>query len=126
MIFAALAGRTDHPTAEQVFADVEARLPGMSRTTVYRVLETLVRLGVAAKVSHPGAAVRFDALTGRHHHLVCLRCNRLADLEDADLDALRLPDTRAHDFEILDYSVHLQGLCGSCRRGEKTRRNKST
>lgn len=116
VVLEALAGRTDHPTAERVLADVRERLPGVSRTTVYRVLDTLVRLGVAAKTCHPGAAVRFDPRTERHHHLVCIRCERVVDMDLPALNRLRLPDTRRRGFEIRDYSIHFRGVCTACRR----------
>ena len=70
VILESLAGREDHPTADQVFEAVE-RLPGLSRTTVYRVLETLVELGVIHKANHLGSAARYDPNTERHHHLTC-------------------------------------------------------
>jgi len=116
-ILAVLAGRDDHPTADDVFAAVQQRLPGVSRTTVYRVLDTLVGIGVACRVAHPGAAVRFDAKVHRHHHLVCRRCGRVRDLEDHALNTLRLPRVRRGGFEVDDYSIHFMGLCADCRSG---------
>jgi Fur family peroxide stress response transcriptional regulator len=127
IILEELAGREDHPTADQLFAAVRDRLPGVSRTTVYRVLETLVRVGLAVKTT-PGNAVRFDARTERHHHLVCLACDRIVDLHAPALDALRLAAARRAGFEVRDYSVHFRGLCADCRArgaGERTRTRKS-
>lgn len=116
-VLEALLARDDHPTADQILADVRARLPGVSRTTVYRVLDTLVGLDLAVKICHPGAGVRFDAKTGRHHHLVCLRCEKMVDLHEPALDALPLPDARRVGFEVRTYSIHFRGLCADCRRG---------
>jgi Fur family peroxide stress response transcriptional regulator len=113
-ILEVLADRTDHPTADQVYAAVRRRMPDVSRTTVYRVLDTLVRLGLAVKTPHSGAAVRFDPRTERHHHLVCTRCDRVIDLHAPELNALRLPDTRRLGFEIDDFSLHIRGLCADC------------
>ena len=92
-----------------------ARLPGLSRTTVYRVLDTLVDQGFARKVQHTGAVVRFDAMTERHHHLVCERCGRLVDLDDASVPSLPLPDVRGTGFRVRDYSISFTGLCKNCR-----------
>jgi Fur family peroxide stress response transcriptional regulator len=120
----ALAPRSDHPTADQVFDDVRKRLPEISRATVYRVLETLVRIGIARKVCHPGSAARYEVERRRHHHLVCVRCEKMLDLEDASLDRLPFPDVGA-GFHIQDYSVQFHGLCTVCARkqgGRKTRR----
>jgi Fur family peroxide stress response transcriptional regulator len=121
-IFELLSGRTDHPTADQVWEAARTRLPGVSRTTVYRVLDTFVRLGLVVKTPHLGSAVRFDPRTERHHHLVCTSCERVLDLESARLDALVLPDAARHGFEIEDFSVHMRGLCAACRRPRRRRR----
>jgi Fur family peroxide stress response transcriptional regulator len=115
-VFAELAGRRDHPTADQVFDAVRDRVPGLSRTTVYRVLETLVDSGLARKVHHAAGVVRFDPMTGRHHHLVCEACSRLVDLEDAFVPPLPLPDPAGTGFQIKDYSVSFTGLCPACAR----------
>ncbi len=116
LIFSALLDHKDHPTADEIFLEVQGRLPGISRTTVYRVLETLVRLGVARKVSHPGAAARFDPNLTRHHHLVCLGCQSMVDFVDPGLDRLPLSALHRAGFEVTDYSVYFQGLCACCQK----------
>ena len=116
-IFEALVGRTDHPTPDQVYAAVKDTLPGVSRTTVYRVLETLVGLGVLAKASTPSATTRVDPRTHRHHHLVCERCDRLIDVDDAAVDyRIRPPDVRQQGFAIHTYSIYFTGLCAACQQ----------
>jgi len=116
-IFEALAGRTDHPTSDQVYAAVKDTLPGVSRTTVYRVLDTLVRVGVLARASSPGAASRVDPRTARHHHLVCQRCDRLFDVDERAVEhRIRPPDVRRQGFAIQGYSIYFTGLCAACRK----------
>ena len=119
-IFAYVAGREDHPTADQIYGAVRKRIPGVSRTTVYRVLETLVRLGVLSKACHPGSPVRFDPKVDRHHHLVCVRCGKMTDVADARLNGIELPAIANQGYEIRDFSIHFQGTCPACRR--KTRK----
>ena len=111
----------NHPTADQVHEAVNAGMPGVSRTTVYRTLETLVRMEVITKVCHPGSAVRYDARVGLHHHLVCLHCDQVIDISDAKLDALSIPDTSTWGFQVSDFRVQLRGICRRCRRMEGKR-----
>lgn len=116
-IFELTLERDDHPTADQIYEDVKAEVPGVSRTTVYRVLDLLVELGMVTKAPSPGASARFDPMTRSHHHLVCKRCERLIDLEDAGLDAaIALPDVQAHAFQIENFSIHFYGVCEACRQ----------
>lgn len=116
LILESLAFREDHPTADQVFEGVSTKLPGLSRTTVYRVLETLVDMEVIHKASHLGSAARYDPNTERHHHLTCLLCHRVVDLEEQALPSLRLSHAKAGNFEIVDYSVHFRGYCRDCAK----------
>jgi Fur family transcriptional regulator, peroxide stress response regulator len=109
-----LSSRNDHPTADQIYASIHDRLTGVSRTTVYRVLETFVHLGIAQKISNPEAKARFDADTSRHHHAACLSCDKVIDVH-ADL----FPDIHTNQpvldgFEVFDSSVVIVGLCKDC------------
>ena len=116
VVLDALLDRQDHPTVDQLYEDVKQRMPGVSRTTIYRVLETLVDLGLARRTNHFEASARFDGNTDHHHHLVCRRCNRVADIDHPNLRKIALPSLGGIDFEIVDYSIHLEGLCADCRK----------
>lgn len=113
-----LVSRRDHPSADQIFDAVGERLPGLSRTTVYRVLEALVRAGAARKVPHPDAVARFDPIVERHHHLLCERCGRLFDLDDSEVRGFVLPRSLGR-FVIRDYSINFTGVCAGCRNSKK-------
>ncbi len=115
-IFEALLDREDHPTADQVYDLVKRRIPGVSLTTVYRVLDTLVEMGVISKLCHAGGTVRFDPKMHQHHHLVCVQCERILDLENEKLNALALPDVSTLGFEVREFHIHLRGICPKCLR----------
>lgn len=115
-ILTAVLQRDDHPTADQVHAPVKQQIPGLSRTTVYRVLETLVGMGLIRQLHHPGASARFDGKIHRHHHLVCTHCHAVIDVESATIDELNVSLTKKHGFEIQDFSVHFIGVCAHCRQ----------
>lgn len=116
-----LLGRRDHPTADQIYADVARRLRGISRATVYRILEVLARAGVVRKVWHGAAAARFEIPARRHHHLVCVACNRVTDFEDPALEGLQPPAARRFGFRLMDYSVQFLGLCRACAARSRAR-----
>ena len=110
-----LRRREDHPTADQVYEAVAARLPGLSKATVYRALETLVELGLAVRIGHPASSARYDGKTWRHHHLICDRCGAVQDLEDPALDKLPIPEpVHSSGFQVRDFSVQISGLCPAC------------
>jgi Fur family peroxide stress response transcriptional regulator len=117
-ILRAVLDLDDHPTADRVHAALSRRRVRASRATVFRTLESFARLGVISKACHPGSSVRYDRRTDRHHHLVCLRCDRVIDISDARLDAVPVPDTRRFGFVVSDFKVQLRGICKDCRKQE--------
>jgi len=124
-ILEAVLDRDDHPTADQIYEDVRHAVPTISRSTVYRVLDMLVRSSTITRACHPGSAGRFDRNTRQHHHLVCLHCEKVIDLHDERLNALPMPDTRRLGFEIVDYRIQLRGICHDCRRKQRTSSRRS-
>ena len=117
-ILRAVLDLDDHPTADRVHAALSRRRVRVSRATVFRTLESFARMGIIAKTCHPGSAIRYDRRTDRHHHLVCLSCDRVIDISDARLDALPVPDTRPFGFVVSDFKVQLRGTCKECREQE--------
>ena len=115
-VFEAILDRSDHPTAEQLYREVRGQLSQISRMTVHRILGAFVSLGLVSRICHPGSSARFDPRLGQHHHLVCLDCGRIIDVEDPRLNHLPLPRVNPHEFEIEDYHVHFRGRCARCRR----------
>jgi Fur family peroxide stress response transcriptional regulator len=110
-----LSSRTDHPTADQIYASIHDRLTGVSRTTVYRVLETFVQLGIAQKISNPEAKARFDADTSKHHHAACVSCEKVIDIHSNLLPEVLPIPLELDGFEVFDSSVVIIGLCKDCR-----------
>ncbi|MBP1728323.1 MAG: transcriptional regulator, Fur family [Deltaproteobacteria bacterium] len=110
-----LSSRTDHPTADQIYAAIQDRITGVSRTTVYRVLETFVQLGLAKKISNPEAKARFDADTSRHHHAACVACEKVIDIDAGLIADIDLKAADLDGFDVFDCSVVAVGLCKDCR-----------
>jgi Fur family peroxide stress response transcriptional regulator len=125
-VLRALASRDDHPTADAIFTAVSKELPGISRATAYRTLDTLVAMGLVVRVAHDDSVARYDAKTWRHHHLACDRCGAMLDLESKALDAIELPDLSKLGFRARDFSVHVRGVCDACARPASRRSRRKT
>jgi Fur family peroxide stress response transcriptional regulator len=114
VIYRALLEAEDHPSPELLLGRVKDALPGVSLATIYKTLDVLVRLGLASEVAVTGNTKRYDGNMSAHHHLVCTRCGFIADTHDASLSQIRMP--KALDgFLPKGYSVHVHGLCNTCR-----------
>ena len=118
MILKLLAGENGHPTAEDIYQQVSAVMPTVSRATVYNTLHELVALGVLNEVQDLSEnRLRYDTHTGIHHHLFCTRCHTLVDLHH-DFEMLHLTPEEAAGYKILKHQVTFYGLCPECQKRE--------
>ena len=103
-----------HATAEIVFGEVSALMPGVSLPTVYATLDLLEELGLVHRVATEGGTVVYDARVDDHHHLVCRGCGAIVDVDAAvDVGAL-LSAARASGFEPGTAQVVVRGVCADC------------
>jgi Fur family peroxide stress response transcriptional regulator len=113
-ILSYLEGNEDHPTAEEIYKKVSKRFPTMSFATVYNTLETLKRQGMIKEVMIEHGKKHFDPNIERHHHLICSKCKRIADIH-ADFD-LAVPEKDIQGFKIIGSHVEFYGICPQCRK----------
>lgn len=126
-IIEALLGATDHPRAETIWAEVRRRHPHVSLATVHRTLETLCRIGEARKVTTLHDSARYDGNLEPHHHVVCVHCRRIRDVEIAGVDAALGGAIRAPGFTPFGWSLEIQAVCDECASsGERARRSPET
>jgi Fur family transcriptional regulator, peroxide stress response regulator len=114
-ILAHLAERVDHPTADQIYDALREQQAGLSRTTVYRVLDTFVHHGLVKKIACPDARSRFDANTRPHTHLICIGCQQVMDGHQMGFPALAYPSLTDDGFAIEECSIVFLGRCARCR-----------
>ncbi len=118
-IYEAVAGSPDHPTAEVVYNQIRKKYPMISLATVYKTLETLHEIGAIWRVNLLHDKAYYDANLDPHHHLVCIRCKKILDVSDDDLDfyednLIDIPP-RVADFQVLNYALWIRGLCPECQ-----------
>lgn len=114
LILCAVRARCDHPTADQLYDDVRAVEPKISRATVYRNLNCLSDDGVICHVRVPGAD-RYDLRTDRHYHLFCVRCKKVIDAPFAYQSSCDAQLSEKSGFEILRHRLVFEGVCPDCQ-----------
>jgi Fur family peroxide stress response transcriptional regulator len=123
VVFETLLDSSDHPTADDVHRRARSRIPGIAQTTVYRVLETLVQLGLARRVHHPDSVLRYEGNVSRHDHLRCTECQRVIDVAGPPTEIPRPRPERLDGFEVRACTVVYEGICPAClasSRGART------
>ena len=98
---------TAHPSADTVFEEVRARIPMISRATVYNTLNLFVRQGLLKQLVLSEGKVVFDPNVERHHHFIDEGTGAIHDVPWHDLDVRRVDALRG--IEVTEYQVVLRG-----------------
>ena len=117
-IYKALAETTSHPTAEALFQQVSQEYPMISPNTVYYTLSTLKDAGLVKEVNYWHDGARFDANATPHHHLICLECRAIFDIEDRSLNQIQHKTKLPKDFQVLNHQVEFYGYCKQCQKSQ--------
>ena len=103
-IYKALAETTCHPTASDLYHQVARDYPMISPNTVYYTLSTLREAGMVKEVNYWHDQARFDANVTPHHHLICLGCRAIVDIENRALNRLTSSSAIPQEFQVIEGS----------------------
>ena len=87
-VIRALLASENHPSSDEISAAVRRQHPHVSLATVHRILEQFCEVGEARKVTLLHDFARYDGNVEPHHHVLCVRCRRVQDVEIPDVDKL--------------------------------------
>jgi len=113
LVLDAVRERCDHPTADQIYLDVRAIDDRISRGTVYRNLNVLVRQGEVLHVKLPQTD-RFESRLDTHYHLLCTGCGAVCDIPlpyHGELDEQAAEKT---GYTVERHRAVFEGLCPDC------------
>ncbi len=110
--------RHGHFTAADLLADARRQHLPIGRATVFRTLELLTALEKLERLDLPSGDHAYVACAPEqhHHHVVCRKCGRSAEVSDAGLASVVGEIGRRSGFVIDSHRLELFGLCPECAR----------
>ncbi|HTT77222.1 MAG TPA: transcriptional repressor [Candidatus Binataceae bacterium] len=118
-VIQALLAAENHPSADEICAAVRRTHRHVSLATVHRILEQFCEMGEARKVTLLHDVARYDGNLEPHHHVLCVRCRRVHDIEMPEADKLLEGKTSLGQFALLRCTLEIEALCGRCQLAEK-------
>ncbi|NYI68374.1 Fur family transcriptional regulator [Spelaeicoccus albus] len=104
-----------HSTAKAVTETVRTGLGHISTQAVYDVLTACESSGLVRRIEPPGSPARYETRTGdNHHHLLCSRCGRVADVDCVVGHQPCLTPSDYQGFRVETAQVLFIGTCPEC------------
>jgi len=116
IVEAVLAEEDKHLSADDIYTILWENHPEIGIATVYRTLEILRELGIVNQLTFEEGVSRYEySAREHHHHLVCLKCGKVIEFSNDELERLEQKLARKYDFQIVGHHLKLYGYCSLCQ-----------
>lgn len=110
----AVRGLGNHATADEIYSFVNRTHPRIGKGTIYRNLNILAQEGKIRRIEIPGGPDCFDHNCEEHHHMRCIRCGRVFDVDLKPLPGLDELIRDPQGMEFHEYHILFKGVCPDC------------
>ncbi len=105
-----------HSDAEAIFQAVRSSLPTISLQAIHLIVQDLSTQGLIRRVSLPdSASARYETrIEDNHHHIQCIRCGRIEDVNCVVGHAPCIMPDETHGMRIIEAAIVFRGVCQDC------------
>ena len=105
-----------HVSAEDVYKLLLQNGEEVGLAPVYRALTQFEQAGVVVRHNFEGGHSIFELSSDKHHdHIVCVRCGRVEEFTDDEIEQRQKKVADKLGFELTDHNLNMYGLCPECR-----------
>ena len=106
------AGEGDHWSAEDIYKILMESGEDVGLATVYRVLTQFEAAGLVIRHHFEGGHSVFElADDQKHDHIVCVKCGKVKEFADTELNSRLESIAQNMGFTISDRTLYLYGVC---------------
>lgn len=107
-----------HFEADELLFKMKEKGIKISRATVYRTLELLVKSGMVRRVHLGEDHYHYEYVSGNSHHdhLICTTCGAVIEFNDPALEQRQLEICERKRFTPTFHNLQILGVCDACRR----------
>ena len=110
------SSKVHHLSAEDVYKHLLQNDEEIGLATVYRVLTQFEDAGLVIRHHFEGGHSVFELSSDDHHdHLVCVKCGRVEEFHDEEIERRQRNIAAERNFELTDHNLNLYGLCPACK-----------
>lgn len=104
-------------SAQEIHAALRDAGTSVGLTTVYRTVSAMADAGELDSLrTAQGETVYRRCGTHHHHHLVCRKCGRTAEVEGPAVERWASEVAADHAYTDIAHTVEIFGLCQACSR----------
>ena len=102
-----ITSSNDHREAEDIFLSLRKKNINVSRATVYRTIDVLVKNNLVRKLDIGDAPSKYENKIDSHHHdhMICLETGDIIEFYNEELENLQDEIAKKHGYKVIRH-VH--------------------
>lgn len=114
-IFAA----NNHFDVDELYLRLRSKGSRVSKASIYRNIPLIMECGLIKEVWHEDGHMHYEPILGEGHHchLRCVKCGKVIEFVEEELQAIEKRLARKHNFLVVDHRLDVVGYCSDCRKG---------
>ena len=106
-----------HFEIESLYEKMKKKNYRVSRATLYNTMDLLLACNLVRKHQFGKNLAQFEKSheCKQHDHLICTDCGKVMEFCDPRLQNIKSTVGELLDFEVMQHSLNLYGVCSSCK-----------
>jgi Fur family ferric uptake transcriptional regulator len=116
LVLEVLCEHEDHLGVHDIQQRLREQGTDLNETTVYRILQWLKAMGLVSQTDMGQRGIVYQVIGRRpHHHLICLHCGAVIDVDDGVMGPLAERLRNRYGFEPRIDHMAIYGTCRACQ-----------
>ena len=118
-IIAEIFANNDHFDVDELFLRLRNKGSRVSKASIYRNIPLIMECGLIKEVWHEDGHMHYEPIFGQGHHchLRCIKCGKVIELVEEELQAIEERLATKHNLLVVDHRLDVVGYCATCRKG---------
>ena len=111
-----LCATNDHRDAEEIYLAIRQSGLNVSRATVYRTIDVLVKNEMVRKLELGDGRARYEhKVNATHHdHLICIQCGKIEEFMDEVIESRQDEIVKKFGYKLVRHIHQLFIICSEC------------
>ena len=118
-IIGEIFANNDHFDVDELYLRLRSKGSRVSKASIYRNIPLIMECGLIKEVWHEDGHMHYEPIFGQSHHchLRCIKCGKVIEFVEEELQAIEERLARKHNFLVVDHRLDVVGYCAKCRKG---------
>jgi len=100
-----------HLSLTEIHTLARQQHPSTGFATVYRTMKLMAESGLASEHKFAEGQARYEPAGDHHDHLICVRCGKIVEFEDHEIEDIQDRLARQYGFKVVGHRHEIYGDC---------------